>query len=46
MDESLNKEMKACLRNCHQSNFEVLGLNKLEAVLEKMIADRIANWGT
>jgi hypothetical protein len=35
LDESLNKEFKRVLRNCHQCNFENLAMFKLSHVLEK-----------
>ncbi len=35
LDESLNKDLKRVLRNCHQANFEVLAMFKLSSVLDR-----------
>ena len=35
LDESLNRELKLCLKNCHQRNFETLGLVKMADVLKR-----------
>ena len=33
LDESLNKDLKKCLRLCHQANFEAMAFTKVEAVM-------------
>jgi hypothetical protein len=35
LDGSLNKELKTCLRFCHQSNFEHMAFMTMQAVLAR-----------
>jgi hypothetical protein len=35
LDESLNKDLKQCLRLCHPCNFEAMAFVKVEAVLAR-----------
>eukprot|EP00974_Lingulodinium_polyedra_P021705 2096413-Lingulodinium_polyedra.AAC.1 len=41
-DEGLNRVLKRSLRLCHQSNFELMGLIKFGAALEKTGRQRVA----
>ena len=37
LDESLNKDLKKTLRNCHQHNFESTAFAKMDDVLERSV---------
>ena len=43
LDESLNKELKACCRLCHQATFECTVLVKISEVLKRIRMKR--GWG-